>query len=344
MDQRIDRTMGFLRHHANLWDRLSSRSNRGRKADSSFIIPHSSFLKLAVVALALVALTGCNTLPASAAKQVKQGRVALDAGRYDESETMFSTVIDKHPNNAGTAEAYYCRGLARLQLRRTEDGRRDMETASRLAQDKQLKALAEAQLGNLDFDAGRYADAVRHYRAARPHLPYAQPTDRVWYQYGVALQHTGETSEARQVFDDLPRFYPGSPYARSARTASSGRTADTRVLRSAHGATIYPGSATSPGSGGYTLVAPAGSSGGAPPVASPSSPYSIQCGSFQSQSLAEQAADNLRVRGLNAQAFADPRGGGRYVVRVGSYNSQHEAAADLPRIRRVQKDAFVVGR
>jgi tetratricopeptide (TPR) repeat protein len=130
-------------------------------------------------------------LPPDAVKQVREGRAAFDAGRYAEADRKLSPVLAANGSNPGAAEAYYCRGLARTKLQQRDPARRDLEAAARLTKDAKLKALAEAQLGNLDFDDERYADATRHYREALPKMPAGAARERVNYQYGVAQQRSG---------------------------------------------------------------------------------------------------------------------------------------------------------
>lgn len=240
----------------------------------------------------VLAIGGCTSLPPDAAKQVNQGKAAFDGGRYADCDRTLTAVLNVHSANPAAADAFYYRGLARTQLRQRDPARRDLDSAARLAKDPALRALAHAQLGNLDFDDQRYGDAIRHYRAARPDLPASAPIDRILYQYGVALERTGASAESRQIFAELTQKYPSSPFAVQAGSRRGGANV-----------------------------------------------FSIQCGVFNRGDLAQQAAGRLRGQGFDATVVPD---GGSFKVRVGRYRTYAEASAQLPRVRRVQPDAFIV--
>ena len=162
-------------------------------------------------------IAGCSQLPPQAVHQIEQARVMLDTQRYAACERQLSPIIEVHRRQTGIAEAFYMRGQCRLMAGKREEARRDFQAASRLAHDKDLLARIEAQLGNMAFDDVWYDRACEHYARALEHLPGEPPTDRVLYQYGVALQRSRRFAQARQVFAKVDSQYPASEFASAAR-------------------------------------------------------------------------------------------------------------------------------
>ena len=71
--------------------------------------------------------------------------------------------------------------------------------------------------------------------------------------------------------------------------------------------------------------------------------HSIQCGAFSRSDLAQQMANNLRRQGFEASAEVNLRGHRvKHVVHVGRYRAFKDAESDLPRVRQLAADAFIV--
>lgn len=71
--------------------------------------------------------------------------------------------------------------------------------------------------------------------------------------------------------------------------------------------------------------------------------HSIQCGAFDRSDLAQQMANDLRRRGFEASAEVNLRGQRvKHVVHVGRYRVFKDAESDLPRVRQLAADAFIV--
>ena len=71
--------------------------------------------------------------------------------------------------------------------------------------------------------------------------------------------------------------------------------------------------------------------------------YSFQCGAFDRSESAHRFANDLRRKGLQAVVEVDLRGNhARHMVHVGRYANFLEAEANLPRVRQIVPDAYVV--
>jgi len=71
--------------------------------------------------------------------------------------------------------------------------------------------------------------------------------------------------------------------------------------------------------------------------------YSIQCGVYRQQANAQAAARKLRGQGFEASAWRETSNGStRHVVRSGKYQRRADAERDLPKVRRLVPDAFIV--
>jgi len=173
---------------------------------------------IALVFAAGAALVGgCSQLPASARQQIALARTALTAGRFSSVEELLSPIIREYSGQHGTAVAYYIRGQSRLYAGAPDSARNDFQAGYRLARDAELRAVIDAQLGNLAFETGDYETACTHYGRAAARLPSNPPTDRVLYQHGVALQRLGRFPQARNQYAQLLHAFPLSEYADAAR-------------------------------------------------------------------------------------------------------------------------------
>jgi tetratricopeptide (TPR) repeat protein len=170
----------------------------------------------------VVVVAGCTRLPASAMQRIEQGHRAYQAGRYSQSQHMLSPVIAQYRNEPDIAEALYVRGLCRLKTGAADAARNDFKAALRITDRDELRALLHAQLGNLEYEAGRYETAIGHYRAAdRAGLPSQSPSDRVLQRYGESLQHLSRFREAKAVYADLMLRFPRSSAAAEVRRKGS---------------------------------------------------------------------------------------------------------------------------
>lgn len=172
--------------------------------------------------VAVMTAAGCTRLPASAVRQICQAHQAYRAGRYTQSQRLATPVIAKYADKPDVAEALYVRGLARLKTGTAPAARADFESALRITDRDELRALLHAQLGNLDYEAGHHQSAIRHYRnAERIGLPPRPPSDRVLARYAESLQRIGNFREARKVHARLLLRFPRSQAAAQVRRTGS---------------------------------------------------------------------------------------------------------------------------
>ncbi len=166
---------------------------------------------------AALALAGCDRLPASAVKQIRQGHDAYQRRNYAAAQQRLSPVISAHASKPDAAEAYYVRGLARLKAGQDGPARKDFLAGLRVTDRPELRALLNAQLGNLAYEANQYESAAGRYRQAQAQLPDRPPTDRVLLRYGISLQRCGRFREAKLVLADLLTRFPTGEAATEAR-------------------------------------------------------------------------------------------------------------------------------
>lgn len=164
-----------------------------------------------------VLLAGCG-MPARAVKQVEQAESAVAAGQYERAEQLVEPVIRSHGKDAKAAPAYYVRAQCRIRGGQRDAAEQDLSRVLALSKNAELRASAEAQLGNIAFDQDDYRRAAAHYEKALAHLPQRPPTDRVLLQYGTALQRSGQFDDGRRVFSRMLEHYPSSPHAGVAQT------------------------------------------------------------------------------------------------------------------------------
>jgi len=169
-------------------------------------------------AVAAAAAGGCERLPVSAVQQIRQANDAYLHGQLTRGEQLLNPVIARYPDQPDVAEAYYLRSLCRTVTDRREEARSDLRTGLGMADRPELVGLMRAQLGNLEYEAGRYDEAARQYSQARPYLPLRPPTDRVLLRYGISLQRSGQYSAARRMLLELLARFPIGPTTNDAQT------------------------------------------------------------------------------------------------------------------------------
>lgn len=164
-----------------------------------------------------ILLAGCG-MPARASRQIEEAQSAVAAGQYERAEQLVDPVIRSHGKDAKAAPAYYVRAQCRIRGGQRDAAQQDLARVLSLSKDAELRASAEAQLGNIAFDQDDYRRAAAHYEHALARLPRRPPTDRVLLQYGTALQRSGQFDDGRRVFGQLLEQFPSSPHAGVAQT------------------------------------------------------------------------------------------------------------------------------
>ncbi|MFQ5492528.1 MAG: tol-pal system YbgF family protein, partial [Phycisphaerae bacterium] len=186
---------------------------QGRRPDPTGL----QLVRVFVTLVTVLTAGGCDRLPGPAVKQIREGHQAYRDRQYDLADRLLSEVIAQHPDAPDVAEAYLVRGLAELKSDKPGRAQADLEAGLGLSDRPELIALIHAQLGNLDYEAGRYESAAAHYGLAADDLPDLEPTDRVLLRYGISLQRSGQFHEAKQVLASLLLRFDTGPAVADAR-------------------------------------------------------------------------------------------------------------------------------
>lgn len=174
-----------------------------------------------VIALACAALhiAGCAELPAASKVQLSQARNAYDAGDFARCAQLVEPIINEHPKNPQTAEAFYLRGLSRLRQHNRSESLEDFRKGESLARDPLLKALLDVQIANFAFDDDLFDQAAVRYGRAIKNLPNAPPTDAAYYRHGLSLIRSGKFADGRKFLTELATRYPSSEFVKPAARA-----------------------------------------------------------------------------------------------------------------------------
>jgi len=163
-------------------------------------------------------VVGCNP------KISAEGRRYLQAAdkafrQHDDPSAIEACTrfIRMYPHAEQTGEAYYIRGLARIRLGETLQGKADFIKALELTKRKDLIALAHCRLGELAYRAGQMDEAKIHYKSALKAVPQgASPADEAMYVLGCILQREGKWIEADVYFDRVIYLFRDSPFSKRA--------------------------------------------------------------------------------------------------------------------------------
>lgn len=174
-----------------------------------------------IIAWTLLYCGGCTVLPPHVRVQVVEADKSYRNNDYRGAEARLEPVLRDFPNHAESAEAYYIRALARVRMQRIPDAVADLEKAVKLSNRADLTGRANAALGGLYHDQGRYEPAAAALAQALRDLPEKPPADEVRYRLGVCLQRQGKWADARSAYSTLMHQFPGSRYAEDARRGFS---------------------------------------------------------------------------------------------------------------------------
>ncbi len=169
-------------------------------------------------------LAGCGAVPPAAQQRLAQARENYDRAAYAAAEQLATGFLNEYAWSSTAADAYYLRGLCRIELGQRERAKADFTAGVAAAGKRQdAGALCRAMLGNLAAEDGYANLAIEYYTNAVPLLPARPPTDEALYRYGVCLQRVGRWSEARRVFSRLLHEFATSRHAPAARRRFSWR-------------------------------------------------------------------------------------------------------------------------
>jgi tetratricopeptide (TPR) repeat protein len=167
---------------------------------------------------ACVLLAGCGSeLSPMGRLSLEAGRQAFADGNHGSVRMHMTDVLCEGMRTSGAPEALYYRGRSTAALGDTANARVDLEKALAIAKDKNLAGGCALLLGDLDYDEGAFADALRYYDLALANLPVNEtPADHVGLRLASLLQRFGQWERADVILDRLIFHFEGTPRAREA--------------------------------------------------------------------------------------------------------------------------------
>ena len=245
-----------------------------------------------LAALAVVA-AGCarGPLGKESLETFRAGHASFQQGDYGAAERQFGEVVRRNPTSWALSEVCYFRGLARLQLGRREDAKKDFRRGATLYGRELTQVYSAVALANMEFEEGGDATAVHLYRQALDHPVKGLPVDGVLYRLGVSLQRLGRWREADEVLARLISAHGGSAWVGAARrrfqathfTIQVGAFADPRNARALGekvGSEGLPVSVSVVAAGGKTL-------------------HAVCAGRFRTHQEARASAASLKAKGYS---------------------------------------------
>ena len=153
-------------------------------------------------------------------------RVKLKEGRPEEALREFDAVISALTDRRSPlrAEALLGKGLTLFALGKADEAERLLSRLIEATEDSTIRARAYNALGDAYFKKGDYAEARLKYLRVVLLYFQADPAEHAKALHGAAecFRRLGEQERADELFRELLRRYPGTPWA--ARARSPGRS------------------------------------------------------------------------------------------------------------------------
>jgi TolA-binding protein len=170
------------------------------------------------VVLAAAAVAGCGAQSVrSGPDYFDEGYGAYAAGQWPTAADRFTQFLQTHPGSPHQAEAYYYRGLARVQMKQRREALEDFERALGSAPPPAIESLASVAMGNLYFEEGADGPAAEAYERGLTNPPPGVPQDRVLLRLAISLQRMGQWGAADTYLARLIERYPTTASATEAR-------------------------------------------------------------------------------------------------------------------------------
>lgn len=160
---------------------------------------------------------GCDALPPHGVQLLAQTKDSVTRGQYDAGERAANEFLRQFSSNKKAGDAYYFRGMCRINLHQRESGREDFVACAALAGREDLRAKSLAMLGLLAFEKQDYARAADYYAQADSMSAASPLTDEALFRYGVSVQRLGRWQEARALYSRLLHQMPVSSFVAEAR-------------------------------------------------------------------------------------------------------------------------------
>lgn len=165
----------------------------------------------------LLLLTGCASLSESQKASIRDAAEAYNRGDAAGAAGRLNRVISQSPDGMQIAEAYYIRGLCRVQAGQLQEAASDFDAAIARSRREDLTALSQASLGSIWYRSGDWNRAADLYTMALARLPDQPPTDQVALSAGIALQRAGRWRDASLQFGRIIRHFPNGTVTPRAR-------------------------------------------------------------------------------------------------------------------------------
>ncbi|MFN3649304.1 MAG: tetratricopeptide repeat protein [Armatimonadota bacterium] len=146
-------------------------------------------------------------------------RLLSAQGKAAEAETLLKQALESKPSPAQTGALLYALGWAALDQGRAEAARPSFERLVSELTSHPLAADASFRLGELEYAAGRFAEAAEHYRRAAGAAGAAAPAAA--YKLGWALRRLGDHERAAETFAALAFRFPKHPLAVESRVRAA---------------------------------------------------------------------------------------------------------------------------
>jgi tetratricopeptide (TPR) repeat protein len=183
---------------------------RAKKPDHALSAPSVVTLGLG---LCLLACAGCVTVSPEGISLLQSANADYNSNRWPQAESQAAQFIQKYQNTPVVAEAYYLRGMSRVQQKQYASAEADFQKALEYSKRKDLTAKVHAILGYVAMIQDKPSKAVVHYRQAIAGLDERPPKDEIYYRYATSLQRIGQWDEARICLARVVDGYPGGEYA-----------------------------------------------------------------------------------------------------------------------------------
>jgi tetratricopeptide (TPR) repeat protein len=163
--------------------------------------------------LCLIACAGCSTVSPDGVNLLQSANADYNSNHWPQAENQAALFIDRYHDTPVVAEAYYLRGMARVQQKQYASAEADFQRALENSKRKDLTAKVHAIMGSVAMIQDKPGKAVEHYRQAIVGLEEHPPKDEIYYRYAIALQRIGQWDEARLCLARVVDGYPTSAYA-----------------------------------------------------------------------------------------------------------------------------------
>lgn len=179
--------------------------------------PHIRLFTSAACLLAVLAVTGCQSVTAEQRAWLDSGKAAYQSDNYDRALSDLTRFINAVPDQPETSEAQYIRALSLLKLGRRLDARTEFARCAETAADRDVRWRAYTTLGTIDYEDHQWTNAARSYAAALEIAPPADAVPIVLFRLGVCYERIGRWSDAPPAYQRIVDEFPQSSVAEAAR-------------------------------------------------------------------------------------------------------------------------------